>query len=44
MHLKEGIEYPNGSENNVKMYVRYKGQGVKTPDTATSFVMKVRIN
>ncbi len=44
VHLKEGIEYPNGSENDVKMYVRYKGQGIKTPETATSFVMKVRIN
>lgn len=44
VHLKEGVEYPNGSENDVKMYVKYKGQGEKTPETATAFTMKIKVN
>lgn len=44
VHLKKGMEYPNGSTNNIKMYVKYKGQGDKTPETATAFNMKIRIN
>lgn len=44
VHLKEGVEYPNGSENDVKMYVKYKGQGEKTPETATAFTMKFKVN
>lgn len=44
VHLKKGLEYPNGSTNNIKMYVKYKGQGDKTPETATAFTMKIRIN
>lgn len=44
VHLKEGLEYSNGSTNTVKMYVKYKGQGDNTPETATAFTMKVRIN
>lgn len=44
VHVKKGAEYPNGSTNNIKMYVKYKGQGDKTPETATAFNMKIRIN
>lgn len=44
VHLKEGVEYPGGSTNTVKMYVKYKGQGEKTPETASSFSMKIKIN
>ena len=29
VHLKEGVEYPGGSTNAVKMYVTYEGQGEK---------------
>ncbi len=44
VHLKEGVEYPNGSTNTVKMYVKYKGQGEKTSETATTFSMKIKVN
>lgn len=44
VHLKEGVEYPGGSTNTVRMYVRYKGQGVKTPETAASFSMRIKVN
>ena len=44
VHLKEGVEYPGGSTNAVKMYVTYEGQGEKTPETASSFSMKIKVN
>lgn len=44
VHLKEGFEYAKDSVNDVKMYVKYKGQGVNTPETATSFTMKIKVN
>lgn len=44
VHLKEGLEYSNGSTNTVKMYVKYKGQGDNTSETATAFTIKVRVN
>lgn len=44
VHLKEGVEYPNGSTNTVKMYVKYKGQGYGTSETATTFSMKIKVN
>lgn len=44
IHLKEAVGFANGSTNNIKMYVKYKGQGVNTPETATSFTMKIRVN
>ena len=44
VHLKEGVEYPGGSTNAVKMYVTYEGQGEKTPETASSFGMKIKVN
>lgn len=44
IHLKEAVSFANGSVNNVKMYVKYKGQGTNTPEEATSFTMKIRVN
>ncbi|MDE5716618.1 MAG: leucine-rich repeat protein [Lachnospiraceae bacterium] len=44
LHLKEAVGFANDSTNNVKMYVKYKGQGTNTPETATSFTMKIRVN
>lgn len=44
VHLKEGVEYPGGSTNAVKFYVTYEGQGEKTPETASSFSMKIKVN
>ncbi len=44
IHLKEAVSFANGSVNNVKMYVKYKGQGTNTPEAATSFTMKIRVN
>ena len=44
VHLKEGVEYPNGSENKIKMYVKYKGQGENTLEAATAFTMKIKVN
>lgn len=44
VHLKEGVEYPGGSTNAVKFYVIYEGQGEKTPETASSFSMKIKVN
>lgn len=44
LHLKEAVGFANGSTNNLKMYVKYKGQGTNTPEAATSFTMKIRVN
>lgn len=44
VHLKSGMEYPNESTSDVKMCVKYRGQGDKTPESASSFNMKIKIN
>lgn len=44
VHLKDGVEYSNGSTNAVRMYVKYEGQGSKTPETAVPFIMKIKVN
>lgn len=44
IHLKDAVDFANGSTNDVKMYVKYKGQGVNTPETATSFTVKIKVN
>lgn len=44
IHLKEAVGFANGSTNNVKMYVKYKGQGMNTRVDATSFTMKIKVN
>lgn len=44
IHLKEAVGFANGSTNNVKMYVKYKGQGMNTKVDATSFTMKIKVN
>ena len=44
VHVKEAVDYPNDSYNDVKLYVKYKGQGINTSKTATSFTMKIHVN
>lgn len=44
VHLKEAVGFANGTINNVKFYVKYKGQGTNTPEKATSFTMKIKVN
>ncbi len=44
VHLREAVGFANGSSNNVKMYVKFRGQGVNTPETATSFTMKINVH
>ena len=44
VHLKEAVGFANGTVNNVKFYVKYKGQGTNTPEKATGFTMKIRVN
>lgn len=44
VHLKEAVSFSNGTTNNVKFYVKYKGQGTNTSKTATGFTMKIRVN
>lgn len=44
VHLKEAVGFANGSTNNIKMYVKYKGQGANTSETATAFTMKIKVN
>ncbi len=44
VHLQEAVGFANGTSNNVKMYVKYKGQGANTPETATSFTMKINVH
>ena len=43
VHLKEAVVLANG-DNNVKFYVKYKGQGTNTSKTATGFTMKIKVN
>lgn len=42
VHLKEAVAFACNSTNNVKMYVRFKGQGTNTAGTAIT--MNVKIN
>lgn len=42
VHLKEAVAFACDSTNNVKMYVKYKGQGTNTAGTVIN--MKVKIN
>ena len=44
VHLREAVGFANGSTNNIKMYVKYKGQGANTSETATAFTMKIKVN
>lgn len=44
VHLKEAVRFSNGTVNNVKFYVKYKGQGTNTSETATGFTMKIKVN
>ncbi len=44
VHLKEAVGFANGTVNNVKFYVKYKGQGTNTPEKATGFTMKIKVN
>lgn len=44
VHLKEAVSFANGTTNNVKFYVKYKGQGTNTAETATGFSMKIKVN
>lgn len=44
VHLKEAVGFANGTTNNVKFYVKYKGQGTKTSKKATGFTMKIKVN
>ncbi|MCM1266495.1 MAG: leucine-rich repeat domain-containing protein [Bacteroidales bacterium] len=44
VHLKEAVGFANGSTNNVKFYVKYKGQGTNTAEKATGFTMKIKVN
>lgn len=44
VHLKDAVSFANGTINNVKFYVKYKGQGTNTAETATGFTMKIRVN
>lgn len=44
VHLKEAVGFANGTTNNVKFYVKYKGQGTNTSQTATGFTMKIKVN
>lgn len=44
VHLKEAVSFANGTTNNVKFYVKYKGQGTNTAETATGFTMKIKVN
>lgn len=44
VHLKEAVSFANGTTNNVKFYVKYKGQGENTSKTATGFTMKIKVN
>ncbi len=44
VHLQEAVSFANDTTNDVKMYVKFKGQGTNTPKTATSFTIKIRVN
>lgn len=44
VHLKEAVSFANGANTNIKFYVKYKGQGTNTSETATGFTMKIRVN
>lgn len=44
VHLKEAVGFANGTTNNVKFYVKYKGQGTNTSEKATGFTMKIKVN
>lgn len=44
VHLKEAVGFANGTTNNVKFYVKYKGQGTKTSKKATGFTMKIKVH
>lgn len=44
VHLKEAVSFANGTDNSVKFYVKYKGQGTNTVETATGFTMKIKVN
>lgn len=44
VHLKEAVSFANGTNSNIKFYVKYKGQGTNTSETATAFTMKIRVN
>lgn len=44
VHLKEAVSFANGTTNNVKFYVKYKGQGTNTAEKATGFTMKIKVN
>lgn len=44
VHLKEAVSFANGTNSNIKFYVKYKGQGTNTSKTATGFTMKIKVN
>lgn len=44
VYLKEAVGFANGTVNNVKFYVKYKGQGTNTSEKARGFTMKIKVN